>query len=72
MSLLLSPLPGRAQSSQELRNVEAALKASQSQSGKLSAAAAALAKEVSDLQYQLVARAAAARATVAELGHLKT
>lgn len=72
MSLLLSPLPGRAQSSQELENVEAALKASQSQSGKLSAAAAALAKEVSDLQYQLVARAAAARATEAELGHLKT
>src|SRR5690348_8549380 len=69
---LLAPLSGRAQSSQELRNVEAALKASQSQSGKLSAAAAALAKEVSDLQYQLVARAAAARATEVELGHLET
>ncbi|HEX4571747.1 MAG TPA: peptidoglycan DD-metalloendopeptidase family protein [Dongiaceae bacterium] len=70
--LLLLPRQGWAQSSQELENIEAALKASQSQSSKLSAAAAGLAKEISDLQTQLVARAAAARETETALGRLKT
>jgi septal ring factor EnvC (AmiA/AmiB activator) len=70
--LLLIPLSCPAQTSQELENIEAALKASRSQTGKLSAAAAALAQEISDLQYRLVARAAAARDTETELGHLKT
>ena len=62
---------GWAQSSQELENIETALKASQSQSSKLSAAATALAKEISDLQTQLVARAAAARETETALARLK-
>lgn len=70
--LLLLPRQGWAQSSQELQNIEAALKASQSQSSKLSAAAAGLAKEISDLQTQLVARAATARETETALGRLKT
>ncbi|HEX7200622.1 MAG TPA: hypothetical protein VF213_14150, partial [Dongiaceae bacterium] len=70
--LLLLPRQGWAQSGQELENIEAALKASQSQSSKLSAAAAGLAKEISDLQTQLVARAAAARETETALGRLKT
>jgi len=70
--LLILPPLGWAQSGQELENIEAALKASQSQSSKLSAAAAALAKEISDLQTQLVARAAAARETETALARLKT
>jgi septal ring factor EnvC (AmiA/AmiB activator) len=70
--LVCSPQPGHAQSSRELENIEAALKASQSQSSKLAAAAAALAKEISDLQAQLVARAAAARETETALGRIKT
>lgn len=70
--MLLAPLPSRAQNSQELENIQAALKASQGQSSRLSAAAAALAKEITDLQHLLVARATAARDTETELGRLET
>src|SRR5262249_18382060 len=61
----------RAQDSRELENLEAALRASRTESAKLSAAAAALAAQVAALQTQLVARAAAARETEVELSRLK-
>ncbi|HEY8013811.1 MAG TPA: peptidoglycan DD-metalloendopeptidase family protein [Dongiaceae bacterium] len=69
--LLLFPLLAPAQDRQELESIEAALRASRTQGTKLSAKATALAQEVADLQYQLVARAAAARETEAALDQLE-
>ncbi|HZT20075.1 MAG TPA: peptidoglycan DD-metalloendopeptidase family protein [Dongiaceae bacterium] len=63
--------PLRAQDAHELESIEAALRASRSQSARLSTEAAALAKMVADLQYQLVARAAAAREAEAQLSRLE-
>jgi len=69
--LLLFPLLAPAQDRQELESIEAALRASRTQGTKLSAKATALAQEVADLQYQLVARAASARETEAALDQLE-
>jgi septal ring factor EnvC (AmiA/AmiB activator) len=69
--LLLFPLLAPAQDRQELESIEAALRDSRTQGTKLSAKATALAQEVADLQYQLVARAAAARETEAALDQLE-
>ncbi|HSY88099.1 MAG TPA: hypothetical protein VLA85_16145, partial [Verrucomicrobiae bacterium] len=69
--LLLLPLLAPAQDRQELESIEAALRASRAQGTKLSAKATALAQEVADLQYLLVARAASARDTEAALGVLE-
>ena len=69
--LLLFPLLAPAQDRRELESIEAALRASRTQGTKLSAKATALAQEVADLQYQLVARAASARETEAALDQLE-
>jgi len=71
---LLSSLPALripAQDNHELESIEAALSANRSQENQLSAAAAALAREIADLQYQLVARAAAVREAEGELARLR-
>jgi septal ring factor EnvC (AmiA/AmiB activator) len=71
LSALFGPGLARAQDSRELESLEAALRASRSESAKLSAAAAALAAQVTALQTQLVTRAAAARETEVELSRLR-
>jgi septal ring factor EnvC (AmiA/AmiB activator) len=69
--MLLAPLSALAQDSQELEKLQQDLRQSQSQTSKLSTAAAALAQEVAALQDQLVARAAAARDEEGELDRLQ-
>jgi murein hydrolase activator len=71
LSALVGPGLVCAQDSRELESLQAALRASRSESAKLSAAAAALAREVAALQTQLVARAATARETELELSRLR-
>jgi len=65
-ALLAALPPARAQQTQQLQGVEAALKQSQAKSAALSADAAKLAKEVAALQSE-VRRAAAAQSAEAEL-----